>query len=104
MNADKKDDAATRVDRRMDQRLTTRLDATVEDAERGTLHFTTSGFSRSGAFLKRRDDATPLPAVGAVVQIVFRWPLETHMPPVRVEATVVRHADDGVGVRFQLAG
>jgi PilZ domain len=104
MNAGKKDDAAAQGDRRMDQRLTTRLDAAVEDAEHGTLHFITSGFSRSGAFLKRRDGATPLPAIGSVIQIVFRWPLETHMPPVRVEATVVRQTDDGVGVRFQIAG
>jgi PilZ domain len=104
MNADKKDGAAMPVDRRMDQRLTTRLDATVEDAEHGALHFTTSGFSRSGAFLKRRDDAAPLPVIGSVIQIVFSWPLDTQMPPVRVEATVVRQTEDGVGVRFQITG
>jgi hypothetical protein len=90
------------AERRLDQRLTTRLEAVVEDAAQGTLVFTTSGFSRTGAFLRRRDDRVALPAIGSVIQITFRWPLETHMPPVRVEAKVVRQADDGVGVRFEI--
>jgi len=38
-----------------------------------------------------------------VIQITFRWPLETHMPPVKVEAKVVRQTGDGIGVRFELA-
>ena len=94
---------ANPADRRLDQRLTTRLEAVVQDGVHGTLVFTTSGFSRSGAFLRRRDDKTALPSVGAVIHITFRWPLETNMPPVQVEAKVVRHADDGVGVRFEIA-
>lgn len=103
MTADPKEGAAKVPERRVDERLTTRLDATVEDATRGPLVFTTSGFSRSGAFLRRRDAATPLPDIGSVIKIVFSWPLETNMPPVRVEATVVRQTDDGVGVRFEIA-
>lgn len=103
MSANQKDSSPKRLERRTEQRLTTRLEAVVEDSAHGPLHFTTSGFSRSGAFLRRRDDATPLPSVGSVIRITFRWPLETQMPPVRVEATVVRLADDGVGVRFQIA-
>lgn len=91
------------AERRLDQRLTTRLEAIVEDDAHGTLVFTTSGFSRSGAFLKRRDEQTVLPPVGSMVKITFRWPLETHMPPVQVEAKVVRHGEDGVGVRFEIA-
>jgi hypothetical protein len=102
MTTNRNDVAAKRPERRMDERLTTRLDAAVEDAVHGTLVFTTSGFSRSGAFLRRRDAATPLPVVGSVIKIVFSWPLETQMPPVRVEATVVRQAEDGVGVRFKI--
>ncbi|HEX9810841.1 MAG TPA: PilZ domain-containing protein [Burkholderiales bacterium] len=94
---------AKSADRRLDQRLTTRLEAIVEDDANGSLVFTTSGFSRSGAFLRRRDEHTALPPIGSVIQITFRWPLETHMPPVQVEATVVRHTDDGVGVRFEIA-
>ena len=98
------DGAATkRPDRRLDQRITSRLEAVVEDAARGETVYTTSGFSRSGAFLRRRDAAVPLPPVGSVINILFRWPLETQMPPVRVEATVVRHGDNGVGVRFEIA-
>lgn len=102
MTTNQNDAAANGPDRRLDQRLTTRLDATVEDAEHGTLVFTTSGFSRSGAFLRRRDPTSPLPVIGSVINIVFSWPLETQMPPVRVEATVVRQAEDGVGVRFEI--
>lgn len=95
--------AAKSTDRRLDQRLTTRLEAVVDDAVHGPLLFVTSGFSRSGAFLRRRDTTTPLPVVGSLIKILFRWPLDTQMPPVQVEATVVRQADDGVGVRFEIA-
>ena len=91
------------ADRRLDQRLTTRLEAIVDDGANGTLVFTTSGFSRSGAFLRRRDELTALPPIGSVIRITFRWPLDTQMPPVKIEAKVVRHASDGVGVRFEIA-
>jgi hypothetical protein len=94
--------AVSDEDRRTDPRMSTRLEAVVEDAEHGTLRFTASGFSRTGAFLQRRDNTTPLPAVGSTVQLVFNWPLDTKLPSVRVEATVIRQTDDGVGVRFQL--
>ncbi len=89
-------------DRRADPRLTTRLEALVEDPQHGLLIFTASGFSRTGAFLQRRDATTPLPAVGNTVQLMFRWPLETKIPPVRVEAKVMRHTEDGVGVLFEI--
>lgn len=90
-------------DRRLDPRLATRLEAVVDDPRHGALTFVASGFSRSGAFLQRRDASVPLPAVGSLIQIVFRWPLETQIPPVRVEARVVRQTEDGVGVHFQIA-
>jgi len=95
---------AKQADRRLDQRLTTRLEAIVEDSVLGTLVFVTSGFSRSGAFLRRRDENTSLPEIGSAIRITFRWPLETHMPPVQVEAKVVRQTEDGVGVRFEITG
>jgi len=103
MTADHDGARAKPSDRRLDQRLTTRLEAVVEDAAHGSLVFTTSGFSRTGAFLRRRDNGTLLPPIGSVIQITFRWPLETHMPPVKVEAKVVRQTGDGIGVRFELA-
>lgn len=91
-------------DRRVDPRLATRLEAIVDDVRYGALTFTASGFSRSGAFLQRRDNGTPLPMIGSLIQIVFRWPLETHIPPVRVEAKVVRQTDNGIGVHFEIGG
>jgi hypothetical protein len=91
------------IDRRLDPRITTRIDAIVDDAEHGSLVFTASGFSRTGAFLRRREHDTPLPLVGSVIRLVFHWPLETKIPPVRVEAKVIRRTDDGVGVLFDIA-
>lgn len=103
MNPKQNDAASKDSDRRVDPRLATRLDAIVDDVRYGALTFTASGFSRSGAFLQRRDPETPLPMIGSLIQIVFRWPLETQIPPVRVQATVVRQTDDGVGVQFEIA-
>lgn len=94
--------AAKVMDRRLDPRISTRLAAVVEDDEHGSLIFTASGFSRTGAFLQRLDKDTPLPVIGSTIQLVFHWPLETKMPPVRVEAKVVRQSDDGVGVQFEI--
>lgn len=103
MNPKQKDAAPKASDRREDTRLATRLDAIVDDVRYGALTFTASGFSRSGAFLQRRDGDTPLPMIGSLIEIVFRWPLETQIPPVRVQATVVRQTDNGVGVQFEIA-
>jgi len=94
--------AATSADRRLDPRMSTRLQAVVEDAKHGTLTFTASGFSRTGAFLQRRDSATPLPAIGSVIQLAIHWPLETKLKPVEVEAKVIRQTNDGVGVQFEI--
>jgi hypothetical protein len=89
-------------ERRQEPRYPARLEAVVEDGQHGTLTFTASGFSRTGAFLRRRDNDTPLPAIGSAVKLSFIWPLETQIPPVRVQATIVRHTEDGVGVQFEI--
>lgn len=96
------DGAPSQADRRLDPRESTRLDAVIEDAQHGLLVFTASGFSRTGAFLQRRDPATPLPLVGATIRLMFRWPLETQIPPVQVDARVIRQTEDGVGVQFNI--
>lgn len=93
----------TRAERRGEPRLTTRLvSAIIEDPQRGALVFTANGFSRTGAFLQRLDKSTPLPGVGDIIKLVFHWPIETKMAPVRVDAKVVRQADNGVGVQFEI--
>jgi hypothetical protein len=103
MSAKQNEGAAKDTDRRLDPRISTRIDAVVDDAQHGSLVFTASGFSRTGAFLRRREPGTPLPVVGSVIQLVFNWPLETKIPPVRVEAKVIRQTEDGVGVLFDIA-
>lgn len=90
------------LDRRLDARMSTRLHAVVEDPRLGSLVFTASGFSRTGAFLQRRDKNGVLPAIGSVVKLEIHWPLETKLRPVEVEARVVRQTDDGVGVQFEI--
>lgn len=97
-----KPNTAAKLDRRIDPRMGTRLQAIVQDAKYGALAFTASGFSRTGAFLQRRDDTTPLPAIGSVIQLSIHWPLETKLKPVRVEAKVIRQTEDGVGVQFEI--
>ena len=102
MSANQKPGVPGPSDRRLDPRISTRIDAVVDDPDHGSLVFTASGFSRTGAFLKRRDDTTPLPVVGSVIHLVFRWPLETKIPPVHVDAKVIRQTEDGVGVQFDI--
>lgn len=92
-----------RRERRTDSRLATRLRAVIDSVEHGTLTFTAKGFSRTGAFLERGDPNLALPPVGSTIGVVFHWPLETHMAPVRVEATVIHHAPDGIGIKFEIA-
>jgi len=102
MSAEHDDDQSTKAERRLDPRHGTRLVAEVEDPRLGALAFTATGFSRTGAFLQRIGREVPLPAVGSIVQLTLHWPIETHIPPVRVEAEVIRQAEDGVGVRFEI--
>ena len=102
MSLKPKEVAAAADDRRADPRLATRLKAVIVDAEHGERVFTAGGFNRRGAFLQRLDEATVLPPMGSVVQLTFSWPLETHMPPVRVEATVIHQTENGVGVKFDI--
>lgn len=102
MSLKPKEVAAPSDDRRADPRLATRLKAVIVDAEHGERVFTASGFNRRGAFLQRLDQTTALPPIGGVVQLTFHWPLETHMPPVRIEATVIHQAENGVGVKFDI--
>jgi hypothetical protein len=90
------------IERRMDPRHSANVEAIVDDPQRGPLQFTARGFSRTGAFLQRRDADTPLPAVGETIHLMFKWPLETQIPPVKVEARVVRQTADGVGVQFDI--
>ena len=92
----------TASDRRSDPRFPTQLEAVVHDASLGTLNFVATRFSQTGAFLQRRDDKTPLPAIGSVVKLALHWPLENNAPPVQVDATVVRQEATGVGVRFEI--
>jgi hypothetical protein len=92
----------TTAERRGDPRYPARVEVTVEDAQHGKLSFTASGMSRTGAFLRRRDSGTPLPLIGNVVKLSFNWPIETHIPPLKVEAKVVRQTNDGIGVLFEI--
>lgn len=103
MTSQPKETVRAHVDRRSNPRLATRIQAVIEDTEHGSLVFTASGFSRTGAFLKPRDYHAQLPRSGSVVQLVFHWPLETHIPPVRVEATVIHQNEQGLGVKFEIA-
>jgi uncharacterized membrane protein YfbV (UPF0208 family) len=37
-----------------------------------------------------------------MIHLTFKWPMETKIPPVQVEARVIRQTDDGVGVQFDI--
>lgn len=102
MSPSSKDSGRKPPERREDERLATRIDAVIDDVRYLSLVFTASGFSRTGAFLQRREGTGALPAVGSTIRLIFRWPLETNMPPVRVDAKVMRQTDDGVGVQFEI--
>jgi len=102
MSAEHDDGPLKKAERRLDPRHGTHLVAEVEDPRLGTLVFTATGFSRTGAFLQRTSHDDPLPGIGSIVQLTLHWPLETHIPAVRVEAEVIRQVEDGVGVRFEI--
>ena len=94
---------STDEDRRSEPRYPTQVVATIEDAQYKSTTFTTNGFSRTGAFLQPSEAGTPLPPVGTVINLVLHWPIDTDMPPVRLEARVIHQTEHGVGVRFQLS-
>ncbi len=96
------DDTSSGAECRADPRYDTRVEATIEDSRYESTVFTTSGFSRSGAFLQRTNTGAALPPVGSIIKLVLHWPLQTQMPPVRIEAKVIRQTPDGIGVRFDL--
>lgn len=103
MSSKQDEGARKRVERRADPRLATRLiSAIIEDPRHGALVYTADAFSRTGAFLRRLDKSTPLPGIGDIVKLVLRWPIETKMQPVRVDAKVVRLNEHGVGVQFEI--
>ena len=102
MSSQQNDDASNSTDRRVDARTDTRIEAVIDDVRYDSLVFIASGFSRTGAFLRRPDDGALLPALDSVIPLVFRWPLETRIPPVRVAAKVVRRTGDGIGVQFAI--
>lgn len=88
------------MEKRKDSRDSVSFDVELVDGALGTLTFRARDFSKSGIFLERTDPSTPLPAVGAKVCLTIRWPFETDMAPLEVEAHIVRQEDDGVGARF----
>ncbi len=88
--------------RRTDVRDPVSLMVELVDGALGTLTFRARDYSKSGLFLERTDPSTPLPAVGARVHLTIRWPLETEIPPIEVEADIIREEDNGVGVRLIL--
>ncbi len=75
---------------------------TVEltDGVLGKQTFQARNFSKSGIFLERTDSSTPLPPVGAKVHLVIKWPMESELAPLEVDADITRQEDDGVGARF----
>ena len=58
--------------------------------------------SRSGTFLEKLDAGDPAPELDEKLQLTIRWPIETAAPAVKIIAEVMRVADDGVGVQFNL--
>lgn len=87
---------------RKDVRNSVLLTVELSDHALGTLTFRARDLGKSGVFLERTDRSTPLPAVGSKVHLTIKWPLETDVPPVKVEANIIRQEDDGVGARFVL--
>jgi hypothetical protein len=90
-------------DRRTEPRISAILHAVILDDEQYMgRSFPVSGFSSTGAFLRRPDTDAPLPPIGSVVQVQFTWPPQSKVAPVFVEAKVVRAQPDGVGVQFDI--
>lgn len=76
------------------------ITAEVTSADGSVVTLVAQDLSKSGAFLAK-DGNSPLPALGAKVHLVIKWPLETGAPPVEVDAEVMRHTDEGIGVSFE---
>ena len=74
----------------------------LTDSNKKVTHYIARDFSPTGAFLERNDNDTSLPDLNTTVFLKISWPLETHIPPVEVEADIMRVDDNGVGVKFDI--
>ena len=88
------------MEKRNDLRNPVSITAELLDSNSGIRTFIARDFSKTGAFLENTDPARPLPVVDTKIKLKFRWPQETRIPSVEVEAVVIRQTNDGIGVRF----
>ena len=90
------------TERRVEPRISAVLEAQIDDEHYSGRVFCVSAFSSVGAFLKCPDNETLLPPIGSVLPVQFNWPHQMKIAPVFVEVTVVRHTDNGFGVKFDI--
>lgn len=62
--------------------------------------YNVTDLSKTGAYLIRTNPSKPNPEVGTRVHLKLTWPMDPQTPPLKVDADVVRSADDGIGVQF----
>ena len=58
--------------------------------------------SRNGIFLEQLNTGDSVPELGEKIQLTIRWPIETAAPSIKVTAEVMRVADEGIGVQFNM--
>lgn len=87
-------------EKRQHYRTPVAITAEVTSADGSVVTLIAQDLSKTGAFLAKDGDVT-VPELGAKVHLVIKWPLETGAPPVEVDAEVMRHTDEGIGVLFQ---
>jgi len=92
--------AVTLRDKRNSLRVSVSIVVDVQDSGSIQATFSATNISRTGAFLKKIHPSIPLPAVNSVLKLQLRWPVDTPIPPVEINAEVMRVELDGVGVKF----
>lgn len=56
--------------------------------------------SKTGAYLIKSDPGMANPEVGKRIHLKLSWPMDPQTPPLKVDADVMRSADDGIGIQF----
>ncbi|GMR18211.1 MAG: hypothetical protein BMS9Abin33_0617 [Gammaproteobacteria bacterium] len=67
-----------------------------------TVEMRARDLSRNGIFLERLNAGDSVPELGEKIQLTIRWPIETAAPSIKLTAEVMRIADEGIGVQFNM--
>lgn len=85
---------------RAHERMTINVVAEVTCDSMQPCTYQVTDLSKTGAYLIKSDPVMANPEVGKRIHLKLSWPMDPQTPPLKVDADVMRSADDGIGIQF----